>query len=860
MTPPTDDRRLPTDAAPRHYAIELAPDVQAGRFTGGVSIDVDLRTATDSITLHALELQISTVSVTPRGAQAVAATVETDSEREWITLRLEREVPAGEATIQLAYEGGFCDQLVGLYTSNFEVGGETHQIVVSQCESTHARRFVPCFDEPEFKATFAVSLVVPHNMTAISNAAEASRESAGVDSTGQPTVRVTFAPTVVMSTYLLAVVVGPLEATDPRMVAGRNGAIALRVVHPPGQGHLCDFALDVAEAALRFFEDWYDLPYPGDKVDLIAVPDFAFGAMENLGAITFREVLLLVDPEGATPQELQRVADVINHELAHMWFGNLVTMKWWNGIWLNEAFATFMEVTASDAFRPEWDVWTSFGLARAAAFDTDALRSTRPIEYEVVTAADSEAMFDILTYEKGCSVVRMLEQYLGPERFRDGIRSYLRKHAWGNTETTDLWDSLEEASGEPVRWMMDSWIFNGGHPLVTVERDGASIRLDQRRALADPHGDASDPGLRFPVPMVLRTSGGDHGSESQRILLDEPREVPVDPSAVQVQPNAGGAGFYRTLLDGAGRRALAESPGTPLERFVLVDDTWFAMRSGLIGADEALDTVFAVIRAGETDPAVWRRISAVGADLVRLGGREQGEAATEWVRVTLGNALRGFAAPADAEGRPAEVVGAILGVLGGVAGDKQALGQAESAFDRSVEPGAIDPAVAAGALDAVGRHCDDAQHSEIERRWREAGTPQDEQRHLAALVLTADPAQFSRALELVRTRARTQDAPYVLRRALTNVTLGGTAWHEITSNWDEVVARFPTGSLPRMLEGIRTFTDADLAAEATGFLADNPLPSGGRQVEQHVEAMHATVRAAARLRSAPFVGAGSRPA
>ena len=243
----------------------------------------------------------------------------------------------------------------------------------------------------------------------------------------------------------------------------------LRILCPPGKLHLTAFGLEVADFSLRYLADYFDIPYPGDSMDLVAIPDFAFGAMENLGCVTFRETLLLADPEHATQGELQNVVDVIAHELAHMWFGDLVTMKWWNGIWLNEAFATFMELKVTDAFRPEWERWVSFGLSRSTAFDTDALQSTRPIEYPVVSPADAEGMFDVLTYEKGAAVVRMLEQYLGEEEFRAGIRKYMATHQYGNTETTDLWDAIEESAGEPVRRIMDSWILQGGHPVVSVD-------------------------------------------------------------------------------------------------------------------------------------------------------------------------------------------------------------------------------------------------------------------------------------------------------------------------------------------------------------------------------------------------------
>ena len=239
-----------------------------------------------------------------------------------------------------------------------------------------------------------------------------------------PTARVAvrFADTMVMSTYLVAFVVGPLEATDPVDVDG----IPLRIVHVPGKGHLTGLGLDVGAFALRWFQDYYGIPYPSDKVDLLALPDFAAGAMENLGCITFRESLLLVDPATATQAEQQIVADVVAHELAHMWFGDLVTMRWWNGIWLNEAFATFMEIAACDAYRPDWERWTLFGLERSAAFETDSLRSTRPVEYEVRSPQDCEGMFDVLTYQKGGALLRMLEQYLGEDRFRAGVSHYLR--------------------------------------------------------------------------------------------------------------------------------------------------------------------------------------------------------------------------------------------------------------------------------------------------------------------------------------------------------------------------------------------------------------------------------------------------
>ena len=304
------------------------------------------------------------------------------------------------------------DKLHGFYRSQYtDAAGKTFTIATTQFEATDARRALPCWDEPALKAVFKVTLVVDENLTALSNAGIANERSIGGGKK-----EVVFKDTIRMSTYLLAFIIGEFEAT-----AVTDAGTPLRVVHVPGKHHLANYAQAIGAFSLKFFADYYGIPYPGDKLDLIAIPDFAAGAMENLGAITFRETALLADDKTASRAELERIADVVSHENAHMWFGDLVTMKWWNGIWLNEAFATFMEMLAVDAWKPEWRRWDSFGASRSAAMAIDALKNTRSIEYTVLSPEDCRSMFDILTYEKGASVLRMLEQYLGAERFRKGI-------------------------------------------------------------------------------------------------------------------------------------------------------------------------------------------------------------------------------------------------------------------------------------------------------------------------------------------------------------------------------------------------------------------------------------------------------
>ena len=401
-----------------------------------------------------------------------------------------------------------------------DADGAERVIATSQMQATDCRRAFPCFDEPDFKAVFDVTLIVDDGLLAVSNGQETERTpQAG----GKVAVR--FEPTMPMSTYLVAFVVGPLEATDPVMVHRTDGPpIPLRIIHVPGKAHLTAFGLDIGAFALGWYQEYYGIPYPTDKCDMLALPDFAAGAMENLGCITYREALLLVDPERASQGEVQVVGEVVAHEIAHMWFGDLVTMRWWNGIWLNEAFASLMETLAMDDWRPDWELWNQFSRSRSVALEVDALSSTRAIEYPVESPDDSQDMFDVLTYTKGQSVLRMLERYLG-DGFRDGIRAYLAEHAYGNTETVDLWNAIGAASGEDVASIMEPWIFRGGFPMLDAVEDGGDVRITSKRFRL---GEGSDE-APWQVPFFVRV-----GDRTDRVLLPAGGTTLVESNCVMI--------------------------------------------------------------------------------------------------------------------------------------------------------------------------------------------------------------------------------------------------------------------------------------------------------------------------------------
>jgi puromycin-sensitive aminopeptidase len=866
VSTPENPHRLPRTVVPHRYDLTLAPDLAAATFDGSEAIAVEVVEPTAEVVLNALDMEVDEAAAQV-GDERLVAAVALDEASERATLTFDRTLPAGPATLHLRFRGVLNDKLVGFYRSTFtDDDGATHVLATTQMEATDARRAFPCWDEPDAKAVFGVTLVVPENLLAVSNSGAIGREPAG-----EGRVAVRFADTMPMSTYLVAFVVGPLVATDAVDVDGKP----LRVVCPPGKEHLADFALEVGEFALRYFTDWFGMVYPGDKLDLVAIPDFAFGAMENLGCITFRERYLLVDPATATQAELQSVVDVIAHELAHMWFGDLVTMKWWNGIWLNEAFATFMEMTCTDAFRPEWQRWVDFGLSRSAAFDTDALATTRPIEYPVVSPADADGMFDVLTYEKGASVVRMLEQYLGAERFRDGIRRYMARHQYGNTETSDLWDALEAETGEPVRRIAESWIFQGGFPELLVGAGAgreATIRQQRFHYRADgadgARGDdardgaaraAGDAEAHWSVPVVLGTrsggagDGAGGGTDERRVaqLVDAaPVTVPEAATWPWVNANFGAHGFYRVRYDPPLLEALLDNLAdlTPLERYTLVDDAWASVLAGTSDAAAYLDTVERF--ADERDLSVWERITAGLGQIDRLVVGDARVALHSRVAALIGPAraeLGADARPGD-DDRTRTLRGVLLQTAALLADDGAARRRARQLLDRFLDhPPSVDPSLAAPALAVSATLGDPALHERLTAGFRGADNPQDRQRLLFSLARFRDPEAFGRTLDLSLTDdVRTQDAPYLLGSAIDNRDNGPDAWRFVAAHWADVQKRFPANSLARLVGGIRGLRDRALAQEVGAFLADHPIPQGELQVRQHVERMWVTVALAER--------------
>ncbi len=549
--------------------------------------------------------------------------------------------------------------------------------------------------------------------------------------------------------------------------------------------------------------------------------------------------MLLIDPDDAARTELERVADVVCHEIAHMWFGDLVTMKWWNGIWLNEAFATFMEVLAVDAFRPEWQRWVSFGVEREAALAVDGLHATRPVEYPVGRPEEAQGMFDVLTYQKGGSVLRMLEQFIGPEVFRDGIRRYLSVHAHGNTETSDLWDALEEASGQPVRAIMSTWIDQGGYPLVSAGEDG-SLAQAPFSYQAEPGGPI---GSTWQVPVLARRLSDPAGA-GVATLLDGPAAA-ITGSGPDDGPwlvNAGGSGFYRSAYPDAVVDTLCRHLGslTPLERYNLVSDTWAVALAGRGGLPGFLGVARALGASGEGDPSVWSVVFGAFGLLDRVVPDDGRATLAAAVRALLGPVARRLGwdpSPDDDERTPA-LRASVLRVLGTIGEDAEVRAEATRRF----AAGPLHPDTESAVLDVVAATGGEAEFDAFLGRYRTAANPQQENRYLYALTSFDDAELARRTFELALSEVRTQNAPFVLQLLLANRVTGPATWERVTAHWDELVARFPANILPRMLDGVRTLCGSPaLAAQVTAFVEAHPLPSGGKTVEQILERLAVSV-------------------
>ncbi|KAI0456585.1 peptidase family M1-domain-containing protein [Xylaria acuta] len=534
---------LPTNVIPRHYDVTLEPDFNKFTFEGKVVIDFDVQEETRSISLHTIEIDILSAHIKSGDTVVTSSSaIAYDESTQVSKIDLQDAVPKGKTQLEIKFTGQLNDSMAGFYRSTYKKpDGSEGILATTQMEANDCRRAFPCFDEPLHKANFTITLIADKHLTCLSNMDVASETEVHSEMSGTTKKAVKFNPTPLMSTYLVAFIIGELNYIETKKFR-----VPIRVYAPPSSNiEHGRFSLELAARTLEYYEKIFDADFPLPKMDMVAIPDFAAGAMENWGLITYRVVDLMLDEKASGAAMKERVAEVVQHELAHQWFGNLVTMDWWEGLWLNEGFATLMSWLSCNHFYPEWKVWENYVADNLqSALGLDSLRSSHPIEVPVKRASEVDQIFDAISYSKGSCVLRMISTYLGEDVFLEGVRRYIKKHAYGNTQTDDLWAALEDASGKPVREIMSTWTKNVGFPVVQVTENRAenAIHVKQNRFLRTGDTKPEEDKVLYPVFLGLRTKTG----VDESLTLSEREGVYKLPDLDFFKLNANHTSIYRT--------------------------------------------------------------------------------------------------------------------------------------------------------------------------------------------------------------------------------------------------------------------------------------------------------------------------
>lgn len=805
--------RLPSHIRPTAYHIELHADPSRSEFSGTVLIDLSVEKPSSEITLHSRGLSLSAASVS-RGGQAQAdeqpvAEIRYLTEEQAVVLVLSSPLPAGTARLSITYSSVLSKNLHGLYLGTDGV----HRAVCSQCEATDARAIFPCFDEPEFKATLAWTLHTGPEVTALANGplVEHSVEKSDFG----PGQLFRFAATKPISNYLAAVAIGDFEGCPEEVVHGTP----LRVFAPRGKVSQTAFAQTFTKKLLPFYEEYFDFPYPFAKYDQVAVPGFDAGAMENVGLVLFRQNLLLMEPRAASWRQEKLIALVIAHEFAHMWFGNLVTMRWWDDLWLNEAFAEWMAHKAAHAVDPSYEVWNDFIEDKSRVLFDDALRSTHPIWSPVETPDEAIEMFDSITYQKGCAVMRMLENFLGEGPFRDGLRAYMKRFQYKNAEGGDLWQALEEASGQPVRKLMHSWVAQSGYPVVDVhliqDKGGARIDLKQQRFFSEPG--VLPTNQVWNVPMVVRFED-DEGPKLHRFIFataDASEPLPAVGSIRWLYANAEEIGFYRQRPDRATLRSLLDRGLTsllPVEQAGLLEDQWALVRNKSTSILPFLEVLraFAGVRDHNVLRVLIERLEVLDLLVKDAGDRDARQRLRKLVSDTLKPHLDelGFI---PREGEPQNDVqrrALVLTALANLARMPHVIEEAEKQWASELaDPRAVDPNLA-GVLVSIAAKFGDASRFDLWVRTfqdrKQAGrTPQEVARYLHTLSMFRRPELPGRTLSLIDDGVIPQEAvASVLGQLLSSRHGQDVAWQFVKTRWEGLRERVGDMGLSRVVEAI----------------------------------------------------------
>jgi aminopeptidase N len=828
----TAQARLSDNVRPSHYRVLFEPNLAAATFSGTETVDVEVRDASKDITLNSIEIVIDRAAV-KAGGRTQMARVTFDPDNETATLHFDRAV-GGNAAIEIAFRGRLNDQLRGFYLSRTA----KRRYAVTQFEATDARRAFPSFDEPSFKATFDISVVADKGDTAISNG-RIVKDTPG-PAAGKHTL--TFSRTPKMSTYLVALLVGDFQCSQ-----GGIDGIPIRVCATPEKVALTKFAVKATEKELAFYNDYYGVKYPYEKLDIIGIPDFEAGAMENTAAITFRETALLADESNASVSSLKYVAEVIAHEVAHQWFGDLVTMKWWNDVWLNEGFADWITPKAVTAFRPDWSEVDDEALSTAKALKADALRSTHPIRVKVETPDEINEIFDAISYDKTAAVLRMVEGFVGEDAFRDGIRAYVKKYAYSNAAAEDFWNTMTAVTKQPFDRIMPTFVQQAGAPLVSVDTacdaNTTSLDLSQRRLYRVRAQFLAGSNERWAIPLMVKDEDRS-GNMNKMVFGDARQTTKLAGCTPFLFINRGGFGYYRTEYAPNMLRGDLERVLTPPERISLLGDEWALVLLGERSVADHLMLLRNFHDLGDrgVTTVITEQLDAINDDLTTPADVAAFEA---WVRAYLQPevARLGWTPKANEPDDDRQRRSILIRTLGASGADPDVLRQARELATGTINGTAnVDPSLLQTVLDLAAMNGDAKLYDAYVGQLAKDLPPELHYRYLDALALFRDPRLVERSLAYgLSTDIRSQDAPHFIARIVDNPAGGSKAWTYLQAHWSSVQARMAKWSMPRVVSSLSSLCEPGAAEGVAQFFAAHPEPTSSRSIQQAVERINACV-------------------
>ena len=823
-------QRLPEVAIPENYKLTFTPDLDKATFEGEETIAIRVLKPTVQITLNAAEIDFHEVSITSGGATQ-QANVTPDNDNEMVVLTVKKPLAGGAATIHITYTGILNSEMRGLYLGKDDQG---RKYAATQFEATDARRAFPSFDEPDYKATFDITAVADKGMVAISNYKVVSDTPGPGD---KHTVK--FATTARMSSYLAALVVGNFE-----YVEGEVDGIPIRVYSTPGKKEMGKFALDAAEHIVGYFDKYFGIKYPYGKLDLIGLPDFSAGAMENVGCITFREVILLIDDEHGSVDLKKTIASVTSHEIAHMWFGDLVTMKWWDDVWLNEGFATWMSSKPLEKWKPEWNFDLDDVSGTENTLNTDSLASTRPIHQAAETPGQILELFDGIAYGKASSVLRMLEAYLGEETFRAGVNAYLKEHQYANATADDFWRTQAKTSKKPVDQIMPTFVKQGGVPIINVKAqcsgNSTSVTLAQQRYYFDRARFEAGNDQLWQIPVCLKGSAG-KSAEKCELLTKKEQTFTLPGCSDWILSNAGATGYYRVGYQPDAARALARDAEIKLssgERISLQADIWASVRVKREPVGDYL--AFAQGLQGDRNRAVMEdvlgRLNYIGQYLVNDNDRDSYRA---WLRQFLAPMIKdvGWDSKSGESDEQKTLRARLFNAIGYDGRDPEALAEARKiAAQILADPASVDRELATGALALAALNGDEAFYDKLIAAMKNPKSPEEYYMYFFTLPQFSDPKLLQRTLEYgVSPDVRSQDALQLIDSVLANPAGEKLAWEFIQSHWDAVQKAGGPFASAQVVSATSSFCDAEMRDQVTNFFAAHRIEAAERTYKQSIE-------------------------